>query len=42
MQVILTLALTVDVPEGTDLENLYLGLPTDQIEGFSLPPGHRE
>ena len=42
MHVILTVALTVDVPEGTDLENLYLGLPTDQIEVFSLPPGHRE
>ena len=42
MQVILTLALTVDVPEGTDLESLSLGLPTDQIEGFSLPPGPRE
>jgi hypothetical protein len=42
MQVILTVALTVDVPKGPELESLSLGLPTDQIEGFSLPPGHRE
>ena len=36
MQAIVTVALTLDVPDGTDLDSLYLELPTDQIEVLSL------
>jgi hypothetical protein len=36
MQVVITVALTVEVPEGTDVGSLYLDLPTDQIGVYSL------
>jgi hypothetical protein len=36
MQVVITVALTVEVPEGTDLGSPYLDLPTEHIEVLSL------
>jgi hypothetical protein len=36
MRAVITVALTVDVPDGTDLDSLYLDLPTDQIEVLRL------
>jgi hypothetical protein len=36
MQVVITVALAVDVPEGTDLDCLYLDLPAEQVEVLSL------
>jgi hypothetical protein len=36
MKAVITVAITVDVPEETDLESFYLGLPIEQIEILSL------
>jgi hypothetical protein len=36
VRAVITVAITVDVPDGTDLRSLYLDLPTDQIEVLSL------
>jgi hypothetical protein len=36
MQVTITVALTVEVPEGTDVGSLYFDLPTEQTEVMSL------
>ena len=36
MKVVITVGITVDVPENTDLESLYLGLPTEEIEILTL------
>jgi hypothetical protein len=36
MRAVITLALTVDVPDGTELARLYLDLPTEQVEVLSL------
>jgi hypothetical protein len=39
MRAVITVAITVDVPDGTDLGGLYLGLPADQIELLRLRTG---
>jgi hypothetical protein len=36
MQAVITVAITVEVPEGTALGSLYLDLPTDRIKVLSL------
>ncbi len=36
MRAVITVAITVDVPDGTHLAGLYLDLPIDQIEVLSL------
>jgi len=36
MRAVITVAITVDVPDGTDLASLYLDLPTEQVAVLSL------
>jgi hypothetical protein len=36
MKATMTVTFAVDVPDGTDLAGLYLGIPTDQVEVLSL------
>ena len=36
MQAVITVAIAVEVPPGTDLGSLFLDLPTEQIKVLSL------